>query len=68
MINVNSRRRANIKNKNTVWAEPNKKGGFIIYFGQKGTDIKTIAGAAQSRSTLEYNIRKAKVKNNIKVN
>jgi hypothetical protein len=67
MINVNSRRRANIKNKNTVWAEPNKKGGFIIYFGQRGTDVKTRVGSAQSRSTLEYNIRKAKVKNNIKV-
>jgi len=67
MINVNSRRRANIQNKNTVWAEPNKKGGFIIYFGERGTDKKTIAGAAQSRETLEYNIRKAKHKFGIKL-
>ena len=67
MINVNSRRRANIQNKNTVWAEPNKKGGFIIYFGEKGTDKKTIAGAAQSRETLEYNMRKAKHKFGIKL-
>lgn len=67
MINVNSRRRANIQNKNTVWAESNKKGGFIIYFGERGTDKKTIAGAAQSRETLEYNIRKAKHKFGIKL-
>jgi hypothetical protein len=67
MINVNSRRRANIQNKNTVWAEPNKKGGFIIYFGERGTDKKTIAGGAQSRETLEYNIRKAKHKFGIKL-
>lgn len=54
------RRRATDKPQHSVWAEPNKKGGFIIYCGIKGTDAKTVAGAAASRDTLDYNIRKAK--------
>ena len=46
----------------TVWAERDKKGGFILFAGIKGTDIKTYAGSATSRDTLDYNIRKAKMR------
>ena len=46
----------------SIWAESNKQGGFIIYAGVKGTDIKTYAGSATSQATLDYNLRKARVK------
>ena len=46
----------------SVWAEANKRGGYTIYAGIKGTDVKTYAGGATSRATLDYNIRKAEVK------
>ena len=45
-----------------VWAESDKKGGFLIFAGVKGTEIKTYVGSARSRSTLDYNLRKAKTK------
>ena len=51
----------------SVWAEPNKRGGYTIYAGIKGTDVKTYAGSAMSRATLDYNLRKAKTKFNISV-
>lgn len=51
----------------TVWAESNKRGGYIIYAGIKGTDVKTYAGSATSKSTLDYNLRKAKTKFNLPV-
>lgn len=60
------RRRLNKQREYTVWAEPNKRGGYIIYAGIKGTDAKTIAGGAQSKANLEYNLRKAKYKFAIK--
>ena len=56
------RKRKVNRNKHTVWAESNKKGGYIIYAGVKGIDTVTIAGGANSYSTLDYNIRKAKNK------
>ena len=40
----------------------NKQGGFILFAGIKGTDIKTYAGSATSRATLDYNMGKAKMK------
>ena len=46
----------------SVWAEGDKKGGFLIFAGVKGTDIKTYVGSARSRSTLDYNLRKAKTR------
>ena len=46
-----------------VWSEPKKGGkGYVIYAGKPGTDMKTYAGSAVSIATLEYNMRKAKVK------
>lgn len=51
----------------TVWAESNKRGGYIIYAGIKGTDVKTYAGSAGSQATLDYNMRKAKTKFNLPV-
>ncbi len=51
----------------TVWSEPSPKGGYIIYAGIRGTDVKTYAGMAMSPTTLEYGIRKAKVKFNLPV-
>ena len=51
------------KNNTKVWAELNSRtGGYRIFFGIPGTDVKTYAGSATSRSTLDYNIRKAEVK------
>lgn len=61
------RRRLTDKPTHTVWAEPNKKGGYIIYCGIQGTEAKTIAGGASSEETLEYNIRKAKLKFGLKL-
>jgi len=61
------RRRVTDKPQHSVWAESNKKGGFIIYCGIKGTDAKTVAGAAASRDTLDYNIRKAKYRFGLKL-
>ena len=51
----------------TVWSEPAPKGGYIIYAGIQGTDVKTYAGMAMTRTTLEYSIRKARVKFNLPV-
>ena len=46
-----------------VWSEPKKGGkGYVIYAGKPGTDMKTYAGRAVSIATLDYNMRKAKVK------
>ena len=46
-----------------VWSEPKKGGkGYVIYAGVPGTDKKTYAGSAVSRATLDFNMRKAKVK------
>tara|TARA_Y100000589_G_C27100509_1_gene607830 strand:+ start:185 stop:406 length:222 start_codon:yes stop_codon:yes gene_type:complete len=56
------RKRKVNRNNYTIWAESNKKGGYIIYAGIKGTESVTIAGGANSYSTLDYNIRKAKHK------
>ena len=66
MINANTsrkqRRRITDKSSISIWAEVNKKGGYIIYHGMRGTDTKTIVGGAASRESLEYNMRKAKHK------
>ena len=51
----------------SIWAEPSKKGGYIIYAGVRGTDIKTYAGSAMSQETLGYNIRKAQTKFRVSV-
>jgi len=56
------RKRASATSNITIWAEVNKKGGYIIYHGMRGTDTKTIVGGAASRESLEYNMRKAKHK------
>lgn len=75
MINVQNRKKPSFMmvsskqdHKLQVWAEPKKTGGYTIYCGVKGTDVKTFAGAAMSRETLEYNIRKAKMKFGIPLN
>ncbi len=64
MINKQSkgriRKRFANKTKHTVWHESDNQGGFFIFAGIKGTDIKTYAGSARSRDTLDYNMRKAK--------
>ena len=54
------RKRASVTSNISIWAEANKKGGYIIYHGVKGTDTRTIVGGAASRDSLEYNMRKAK--------
>lgn len=58
------RRRMNRDNdKVKVWAEEKPRGGgWIIYAGIPGTDSKTVAGAAASRSTLDYNLGRARRK------
>ena len=56
------RKRASATSNISIWAEVNKKGGYIIYHGVKGTDTRTIVGGAASRDSLEYNMRKAKHK------
>ena len=61
------RRRVSDREKHTIWTESNGKGGFVIFCGIRGTDVKTVAGAAGSKETLEYNIRKAKVRFGIKL-
>ena len=72
MISANTsrrqRRRITDQPKHSVWAEPNKKGGYIIYHGVKGTDTRTIVGGAASRDSLDYNMRKAKHKYGYKLN
>lgn len=51
------------KNNTKVWAELNSRtGGYRIFFGIPDSDVKTYAGGATSRATLDYNIRKAEVK------
>ena len=46
-----------------VWAEQKPRGyGWIIYAGVRGTESKTIAGAAASRDSLDYNLGKARRK------
>ncbi len=63
MINVRRvRKRAAATSNISIWAEANKKGGYIIYHGMRGTDTKTIVGGAASRDSLDYNMRKAKHK------
>lgn len=67
---INARRHrfvARSQKAHTVWSEPNKKGGYIIYAGIRGTDVKTIAGSATSALTLDYNMRKVKMKFGISV-
>lgn len=55
------RRVAERKNRSVdVWAERKPRGaGWIIYAGIRGTEQKTVAGAAQCQETLDYNLRKA---------
>lgn len=60
--------RSKVDNKIQVWAEPKRGGGYAIFCGVPGTDVKTFAGAAMSRDTLDYNIRKAKMKFGIPLN
>ena len=51
------------KNNTKVWSELNSRtGSYRIFCGIPGTDVKTYAGSATSRATLDYNIRKAEVK------
>jgi tRNA G46 methylase TrmB len=61
------RRRLTDKPSHTVWAEKLDKGGYIIFAGIEGTEAKTIAGTASSKETLEYNMRKAKLKFGLKL-
>jgi hypothetical protein len=61
------RRRANHKPSHQVWAEENKKGGYIIFCGVKGTEQRTIAGGAANLETLDYNLRKARHKFGLKI-
>lgn len=56
------RKRLQNKPQYTVWHESNNQGGFIIFAGIRGTDVKTYAGSATSRATLDYNMRKARNK------
>ena len=58
------RRRTESLNKSIeVWAEQKPRGsGWIIYAGVRGTESKTIAGAAASRDSLDYNLGKARRK------
>jgi len=63
MINTRrTRRRVSETSNITIWAEANKKGGFDIFHGVRGTDTKTRVGGAMTRENLEYNMRKAKHK------
>ena len=51
------------KNNCKVWAELNKRtGGYRLFFGIPGTDVKTYAGSSTSRATLQMNIARAEVK------
>ena len=61
---VRRRREAEKKNKSVeVWAERKPRGaGYIIYAGIPGTAAKTVAGAAASEDSLDYNLRKAQMK------
>ena len=46
-----------------VWAEKKKGGkGYVIYAGVIGTDMKTYAGSAASKDTLDYRLRIAQNK------
>ena len=71
---INEQRRGKVrkrlanKPKHTVWYESDKEGGFLIFAGVPGTDVKTYAGSASSRDTLDYNIRKAKLKFGLPIN
>jgi hypothetical protein len=51
-----------VEPEHSVWYEAQRSGGYVIYCGIKGTDIKTYAGSAMTRTTLDYNLRKAKMK------
>lgn len=62
-----ARRREANKPKHSVWYEADVRGGYIIYAGVRGTDIKTYAGRAMSQETLGYNIRKAQTKFRVSV-
>ncbi len=57
-----TRKRLNNEPTHTVWAESDNQGGFLIFAGIQGTDVKTYAGSARSRDSLDYNIRKAKMR------
>ena len=50
------------KVEHSVWYEAKRGGGYVMYCGIKGADIKTYAGSAMSRTSLDYNLRKAKMK------
>tara|TARA_E500000331_G_C17131954_1_gene658643 strand:+ start:216 stop:443 length:228 start_codon:yes stop_codon:yes gene_type:complete len=52
-----------------VWAEQKPRGsGWIIYAGIRGTESKTIAGAAASQDSLEDNLGRARRKFMVKEN
>lgn len=55
-----SRRRFTDKPSHSVWAEPRKGGGFDIFLGVKGTEIKQRVSGAASSSTLKDNLERAK--------
>ena len=59
------RKRLANKPQYSVWFESDKKGGFLIFAGVKGTDVRTYAGSATCRATLDYNMRKAKTRFNL---
>ena len=61
------RKRTNKEKEVFVWHEPDKKGGYLIYAGIPNSDVKTYAGSAMSKETLDYNIRKAKRKFQVKL-
>jgi len=63
---MKARRRVTHQPAHQVWSEVNKKGGYIIFCGIKGTEKKTIAGGAANLETLEYNLRKARHKFGLK--
>ncbi len=69
MITTNNSRKSFVRRSreldkpaHSVWHEADRRGGFIIYAGVRGTGIRTYAGSATSSATLEYNMRKAKTK------
>ena len=63
-----SRRRFTEKNQHTVWAEPKKSGGYIIYAGVKGTGKVTSAYNYVSAENLGWKLEKAKAKFNHRSN
>lgn len=57
-----SRRRFTDKPAHSVWAERRKGGGYDIFLGVKGTDIKERVSGALSQETLKDNLERAKHK------